>query len=65
MSSWSVLEYTKHRRWGSKERTEYEIPINANIKLSEENFYSTDFDAEVSSITTIEKSLIAIEVCKL
>ena len=36
-----------------------------NIKLSEENFYSTDFDDEVSLIRTTEKPLIAIEVCKL
>ena len=33
-----------------------------NIKLSEENFYSTDFDDEVSLITTTEESIIAIEV---
>ena len=33
-----------------------------NIKLSEENFYSTDFDDEVSLITTTEESVIAIEV---
>ena len=33
-----------------------------NIKLSEENVYSTDFDDEASLITTTEKSPIAIEV---
>ena len=33
MSSWSVLEYTKHRGRCSKERTEYEIPINAKHQV--------------------------------
>ena len=33
MSSWSVQEYTKHRRRCFKERTEYAIPINAKHQV--------------------------------
>ena len=36
-----------------------------NIKLSEDNFDSTDFGDELLLITTTEKSLTAITVCKL